>query len=461
MDGGPTPAELLTLAERALKVSVIRAEPIEFGEPQLIDNVFVLRASNDDGFREALRNAPVAFCMRRKSPRRLLTPKSALRARLQSDWYSSAWRDDRAALAESISANSLRRHATTYDGELLHGLYNLDDIVRKVPRHRRREAMSPRYQLSELLTTTIGRLKNKRVRQQNDPRYYAGAACRQAARRLQVAIKVLRRQGLHNNRSALLRSVVDSTNPLRLPDELSEWIAQTAIHLAYNFTLGLSWNSSSMWASEYFTYFGDDAVAYLTEYLDLLCPTLHGSRWETLTAGNTSSSGESETLWRSQARVDLDDVAWKDIASLMQDAHYQQLARRRRHEPSPDRHRDQTCELWEYASDCLAGLTCSIHRPRNASGITVAVSAGLGGGIVAGLADFVPPELLPAWLNARVLQAGTGFIGNCLGAGVPLSINHVRQTMFKRRRKTVVSEIRGSILRDLGIGRTIRYGRKK
>ena len=458
-NGDDTPTELLAIAERALKAAIIRGDRIEFGEPQLIDNPFVLRAANDSHFRAVLKEAPIVFCMRKEKGQRL-TPATALARWLPlKDWYPSAWRVDPAAVIDVVSTKRLNRAIKgTIDHEFIHGIRHLEAIVQASEECRKFTAQRPKFELATLITSTADRLA-KPGKRLTDPRCYARNACVRASKRIKQAVKALKKSGLHNNRAPLLSHVVDSSNPLKIPDSLDEWIAQAAIHMAYNAVLAQSWESDHLWASDYFSYVGTDASAYLSDYLETISPRFRGRQWQSLSVGSSQPDSDEDIVWASDEQRILDNITWSEIAKLLKRPRYQDLRREYWRKRNPIGKHEKLTELLSYSCSALGGLSCQIRRHRGTSAMSIVFYA-VAGTVLTDLGVNCPPELLPSNLPVQVLRYGAPIVGSILAAGGPVYSERRRQKKDDRRQRTVVAELRGALMPSPIHGKRLRIADK-
>jgi hypothetical protein len=334
------------LARRTLKLAILLGEPIDLGEPHLVDNTFVLRElATSPAFAKVVRDHDgirffLAIGGKPATPRQILATRSVNPA-----WASSAWRPHesqadrfRAWLAGGVDRTPADafgdpngpQAAREANSLLVEGLHRLDEIVA-----RKQADSSPRILMPQFggnnpnLCTRIGEgvaTLQQRIEigdrlgewTTDDERTH----CMESASRLTALLARLSAEPAGNSRTTWLNELGEIASR-----ELDAWtwtdeIARCVVNNAYNKVVAGSFRSNRVFAAESPLFALVDELGSVDQVSPRTVDALH-SLWDDSLRPNGGPTDAGEHPFLAVQDIDvLDQISWEQIDDAIESGAY-------------------------------------------------------------------------------------------------------------------------------------------
>lgn len=367
-EDGSAVEQLLTLARRAMKLSLLLGEPIELGEPHLIDNTFVLaELDRDENFARILRDCPsIKFFLAQRgggSTQTVATPKQLLLNKMTVErWWSSAWRvpehQDSATEFQRWLAGEkgsvrdphiLDKDAVKESHDLSASVQRGLDVLNGIIEHKldnRRRLSAPDFNTGggDLCFHIRRGAKLLQGRIDADTAWVSSRErdyCESAIRRIDRVMGELPKTD-RNFRSAWLNVLIRLA---REEEDLFTWpdaIARCIVNTAYNRVVARSFGSSRLFTSESPLFIqGSDAAGdgIISE------PTITALLASEPAAGSASAGGAVQPFVLVEDLDALDNVSWDNLANALgSGAYHEGLKQIRTAKPE-----ERACRRLEFA----------------------------------------------------------------------------------------------------------------
>lgn len=337
---------LIDLARRTFKLAILLGEPIDLGEPHLVDNTFVLRElATSQAFTKILRDhEEIRFFL--ATGGKPATPRQILASRSENPaWASSAWRIHQSQadpFRSWLAAGSGKAPKDAFgdphaapgvrdsNSLLLDGLNALNEIV-----ERKQHASSPRILMPQFggnnpnLCTRIGEgVVTLRQRIEIGDRLDEWASsderdhCVVAADRLADLLARLKTEPSGNSRTTWLNELGVIAASREDAWTWTDEIARCVVNNAYNKVVAGSFRSDHLFAAESPLYSLVDELGSLDQVSTRTVDSLH-SLWDNAPtpSGNPSAAKEHPFLAVQDIEV-LDQITWEQIEDAIESAAY-------------------------------------------------------------------------------------------------------------------------------------------
>ncbi|QYK47919.1 MAG: hypothetical protein KF838_14150 [Phycisphaeraceae bacterium] len=334
------------LARRTIKLAILLGEPIDLGEPHLVDNTFVLRElATSPAFAKVIRDHNgirffLAIGGKPATPRQILATRSANPA-----WASSAWRPHesqadrfRAWLAGGVDRTPADAFsdpngsvaACEANSLLIEGLHRLDEIVAHKQADFSPRILTPQFGGSNPnLCTRIGEgIATLQQRIEIGDRLDDWATddershCMESASRLTALLARLSAEPSGNSRTTWLNELSEIA-----ASRLDAWtwtdeIARCVVNNAYNKVVAGSFRSDRVFAAESPLFTLVDELGSVDRVSPRTVDALHSLWDDTLRpSGGTTEAGEHPFLAVRDIDV-LDEISWEHIEDAIESGAY-------------------------------------------------------------------------------------------------------------------------------------------
>lgn len=343
---GKVSEPLIDLARRTLKLAILLGEPIDLGEPHLVDNTFILRElATSPAFAKIVRDYEgIRFFLAMGG--KPATPRQTLAARSTNPmWASSAWRvhasktdQFRGWLAGDVSrvptdafGDASDPHAARESSVLLfEGLGVLDEIIQ-----RKQHASSPRVLMPQFggtnpsLCTRIGEgIMTLRHRIEIGDRLDEWVSsderdhCVTAADRLTHLLARLKGDPTGNSRTIWLNELSETAVKALDAWTWTDEIARCVVNTAYNKVVAGSFRSDRLFAAESPLFAQIDDLGTFDRVSPRTIDALHALWDDVIRPGDQPSSAEEHPFLAIRDIEVLDEISWEQIEDAIESGAY-------------------------------------------------------------------------------------------------------------------------------------------